>query len=92
MSAPGGNARVRFAIDRVTLHGFSSARGARFLSALHAELTALGEGGGLTAAAPRPANRRLASLDAGVLRPGATPEQAAERVGAALREALGGMR
>jgi hypothetical protein len=92
VSGTGGNARVRFAIDRVTLHGFSSARGARFLSALHAELTVLGEGGGLTTAAQRPANRRLASLDGGALRPGSTPEQAAERVAGALREALGGMR
>jgi hypothetical protein len=76
-------ASVRVAIDRITLHGYSPAQRARFVASLQASLRALDA----TGSAPR-GGQSLGRLDAGALPTGATPEEAAERVGAAIRAAL----
>jgi hypothetical protein len=78
-------ASVRVAIDRITLHGYSPAQQARFVASLQASLTALDAAGSV----PR-GGQSLGRLEAGVLRAGATPEEAAERIGAAIRTALAG--
>jgi hypothetical protein len=77
---------VHFDIGRITLHGYSAAQRAQFISSLRDRLAALDPGdGGWPAGAPR----RAAHLDAGVLRAGAPPEEAAGRVAAALLAAAG---
>jgi len=63
----------------------------RFVGALEAELTKLASEG-LAGALAGSRRRRIASLDAGVLRAGATPEQAAAQVTSALGSALVGRR
>jgi hypothetical protein len=75
-------ASVHVSIDRITLHGYSPAERARFVASLNASLRALDATGA--------GARSIGRLDAGPLRPGSSPEQAAERVGAALRTALAG--
>ena len=79
---------VHFDIGRVTLPGYSPGQRARFVSSLRTRLAGLAasEGRGWPAATPR----RIGHLDAGVLRPGAPPEEAAERIAAALLAAVGG--
>jgi hypothetical protein len=73
---------VHFEIDRLTLHGYSSAQRARFVDALQGYLT--GPSTVDSAAWPPGGQHRLAHLDAGMMRVGATPEEAARHVGAAL--------
>jgi len=90
---------VHFDIGRVTLHGYSPGQQARFVSSLRARLAdlaagdglglGLGLGPGLGPGGPPGAARRIGRLDAGMLRPGAPPEEAAERVAAALLAAIG---
>ncbi len=80
-SAPGA---VHFEIGLITLHGFPPAHRARFLASLQASLTELGTGGDWSHAAPR----QLGRVDAGPLRAGASPEQAAELVTAQIRAAI----
>jgi hypothetical protein len=73
---------VHVDVGRLTLEGYSPAQRARFVSSLQARLTELAASGGSDwlAAAQRP----LAHLDAGTLRPGAAPEEAAQRVASTL--------
>jgi hypothetical protein len=83
MTAQGGVPRaVRFDIGRITLHGYSAGQRARFVSSLRTRLAELAtsEGRGWPTGTPR----RIEHLDAGVLRAGAPPEEAAERIAAAL--------
>jgi hypothetical protein len=75
---------VHFDIDRITLHGYSPGQRARFVTALRTRLAA---SDGLSWPAGR--SRRIGQLDAGVLRPGAPPEDAAERIAVALLAAIG---
>jgi hypothetical protein len=79
---------VNFAIERITLHGFSSMQRLRFVRALEASLSELG----VDARWPRGARRSLERLDAGTLPPGASPEQAAARVAATLWASTGAER
>jgi hypothetical protein len=79
---------VHFDIGRVTLHGYSPGQQARFVSSLRTRLDGLAAREGLSWPSGPP--RRIGNLDAGVLRPGAPPEEAAERVAAALLAAIGG--
>jgi hypothetical protein len=76
---------VHFDIGRITLHGYSAAQRAQFISSLRDRLAALDPGDGWPAGAPP----RTAHLDAGVLRAGAPPDEAAGRVAAALLAAAG---
>jgi hypothetical protein len=77
---------VHFDIGRITLHGYSPPQRARFVSTLRTRLAGLAGQPGLAWPAGPP--RRIGHLDAGVLRPGAPPEEAAERVAAALLAGL----
>lgn len=78
---------VHFDVGRITLHGYSPGQRARFVSSLRARLAGLAAGDGLSR--PPGASRRIGRLDAGVLRPGAPPEEAAERIAATLLAAIG---
>jgi len=76
-------------IDRLVVDGLPAQGKQRFVRALEAQLTRLAQDGMPTAFAVGRA-RRIASLDAGPMRAGATPEQAAAQVTAALRGSLAG--
>ena len=79
---------VHFDIGRITLHGYSPSQRARFASSLRSRLAGLPAGEGIRWPAGPP--RRIGHIDAGMLRPGAPPEEAAERIAAALLAAVGG--
>jgi hypothetical protein len=80
-SAPGA---VHFEIGRIALHGFPPAHRARFLASLQASLTELGTSGDWSHAAAR----QLGRVDAGPMRAGASPEEAAGLVTAQIRAAI----
>lgn len=77
-------AAVRFEIGRITLHGLAPAHRARFVDALRAGLTEIGTAGDWSGVA----SRRLGRIDAGELRPGTSPEDAARLVAARVRAAV----
>jgi hypothetical protein len=72
---------VHFDIGRITLHGYSPAQRSRFVTSLRAHLADLSAQGGYDWPA---GGRRVGHLDAGLLRPGAPPEEAARRVATRL--------
>jgi len=76
-------------INRLVVNGLPAHSERRFVRALEAQLTKLASEG-MKEAFGRDQGRRIASLDAGVLRAGTTPEQAAAQVTAALRGGLAG--
>jgi hypothetical protein len=75
-------------IDRLVVDGLPTQGKQRFVRALEAQLTRLANDGMSTAFAG--GVRRIAKLDAGLMRAGATPEQVAAQVTAALRGSLAG--
>ena len=81
--------KVHIHIDRMVIEGLPPHAHQRFVRALETHLTQM-----VDAQAPRDlfaaSSRRIASLDAGRLRAGATPEQAAAQVTAALHGKLAG--
>ena len=79
---------VRFDIGRITLHGYSPGQRARFVSTLQNRLAGLAASQGRSWATGT--SRWIGHLDAGVLRLGAPPEEAAERIAVALLAAVGG--
>ena len=79
---------VHFDIGRITLHGYSPGQRARFVGSLRARLAGLAADGGYSWRAA--VERRIGHLDAGVLRAGAGPEEAAGRIAAALAAAVTG--
>jgi hypothetical protein len=91
---------VHFDIGRITLPGYSPGQQARFVSSLQTQLAGLADLADLAGLAglaasdgrgwPAGAPPRIGHLDAGVLRPGAAPEEAAARIAAALLAAVGG--
>jgi hypothetical protein len=85
---------VHFDIGRITLHGYSPGQRTRFVSSLRTRLAELagpaGQGAGEGHRWPTGPARRIGHLDAGMLRPGAPPEEAAGQVAAALLAAVGG--
>jgi hypothetical protein len=89
------SARLNFHIGRVTLHGFAYADKQRFTQALEAKLTALALAQH-EHAFPATTDMKISSIDAGALHPGASPEDAAERIAiqvfARLRGQAGGPR
>lgn len=85
-----GPATVHFEIGRVTLHGFSAPEGQRFVRSLEASLNQLGTS--RATAWPIAGRRTIARLDAGALRGGATPEEAASVLATALRVEIGAHR
>jgi hypothetical protein len=80
--------RVHVHIDRIVVDGLPTSGRKRFLRALEVQLEELAESG-LADATSSP-RRRIGSLQAGQMRPGAGAEQAAGQVAAALRQRLGG--
>ncbi len=76
-------------IDRLVVEGLPAHSEKRFVRALEAQLTKLASQG-MPEAFGRGHMRRIASLDAGVMRAGTTPEQAAAQVTAALHSNLAG--
>lgn len=90
MRQQAGAARTtHFDIGRITLHGYSPRQQTRFVSSLRARLAELAE---LASAGgngwPAGGQRRIDHLDAGLLRAGAPPEEAAGRVAARLFAAV----
>jgi hypothetical protein len=83
---------IHFDIGRITLHGYSPRQQTRFVSSLRARLAELAELAELAAAGgdgwPAAGQRRIGHLDAGLLRAGAPPEEAAERVAERLFAAV----
>jgi hypothetical protein len=83
----GANPRtVHFEIGRITMHGFSPAQQRRFLASLQASLAEWAASG--VDGWPADGARRVGRLDAGALRPGASPEEAAARITTRLRAAV----
>jgi hypothetical protein len=87
--AAAGPRAVHFEIGRLTLHGFSAGQERRFVSSLQSSLAELGASGGDWPAAGR---RTIGHLDAGALRSGASPEEAAHAVVTQIRAAVKGKR
>jgi len=84
------NSRVlHLHIDRLVVDGIAAQGKQRFVRALEAQLTRLAQDG-LPAALAGGRVRRIGQLDAGPMRAGSTPEQAAAQVTAALRGSLAG--
>jgi hypothetical protein len=79
---------VHFDIGRITLHGYSPGQRTRFVTSLQARLAELATNGGYDW--PAAGQRRVGHLDAGPLRPGAPPEEAAHRIAARLLAAVAG--
>jgi hypothetical protein len=76
---------IHIHVERVTLHGYSPSQQARFTDALQTHLTQLAASEDVTWPA---AGERIRHLDAGVMRAGAQPEEAAHRVAARLLAAI----
>jgi hypothetical protein len=74
-------------IDRIVVEGLPESGQRQFLSALETHLRELAESG-IANHFMRNTRQRLPSLDAGELRPGASPAQAAAQVAAAIRQTL----
>jgi hypothetical protein len=74
-------------IDRIVVEGLSKSGQRRFASALEAELHRIAEGG-IADAFTRNTRKRIQALNAGKLRAGATPEQAAAQVARSIRESI----
>ncbi len=84
------NSRVlHIHIDRMMVEGLPMHKQQRFVRALETQLSKLASDG-LSDALMGVGTRHISSLDAGRLRAGATPEQAAAQVTAALRGGLAG--
>jgi hypothetical protein len=74
-------------IDRIVVEGLPASRQHQFVRALEGQLTQMAENG-LDTAFTRCEQHRIASLNAGQLRPGATAEQAAAQVVNSLTQSI----
>jgi hypothetical protein len=79
---------VHLHIDRIVVHGMPRTEGRRLAIALEGKLRQWAESG-MAGVVPGDAPRAIPSLDAGQLRPGATPAQAAAQIVQAIRTRLG---
>jgi hypothetical protein len=79
-------ASVHFDIGRITLHGYSPGQRTRFVSSLRERLAELAASDGRSW--PTAVQRRVGRLDAGDMRPGAPPEEAAQRIAERLIAAV----
>jgi hypothetical protein len=85
---------IHLHIDRLVVEGLPASAEKRFVQALEAELRQLAKSGGanggsaldaLMGGSMRNVRKRVQAIDAGQLRPGATPEQAAARLVGSIR-------
>jgi hypothetical protein len=74
-------------IDRIVVEGLPEANHRQFLSALETQLHELAEGG-IANQFSGNTRKRLQSIDAGQLRPGASPAQVAAQVANAIRQTM----
>jgi len=92
VQVPSAGPRLHFQIERITLDGYARGTEARFVNSLKQSLAALAKARQFFSW-PR-VSRKLASLAAGQLRPGASPEEAgryvARQIVAALSRRAGG--
>ncbi|MGB6691940.1 MAG: hypothetical protein WBE76_29200, partial [Terracidiphilus sp.] len=79
---------LRLHIDRIVVEGLPEAGQRQFASALEAQLRELA-GSGIADGFSGNTRKRIQSLDAGQLRPGATPAQAAAQVANSIRQSIG---
>jgi hypothetical protein len=79
---------VNLHIGRIVVHGMSRAEGRRLARSLEEQLRQWSEGR-LAEGLPGTAPRAIPSLNAGQLRPGATPAQAAGQIVQAIQTRLG---
>ncbi len=79
---------IHLHIDRIVVRGIARAEGRRFAIALEETLREWAESG-LAGVVPGDAPRAIPSLDAGRLRPGATPARAAAQIVEAIQARLG---
>lgn len=79
--------RLHFQIDRITLHGYTANAHARFVNSFRESLLSLAP----TLGSPGLArvSRKLTSLDAGLLRPELSAEEAGRQVARQIVAALG---
>jgi hypothetical protein len=75
-------------IDRIVVEGLPEAGARQFRSALEAQLRELAESG-IADRFSGNVRKRIQSLDAGQLRPGATPAQAAAQIAKSIRQGIG---
>jgi hypothetical protein len=75
-------------IDRIVVEGLPEAGARQFRGALEAQLRELA-GSGVADQFSGNLRKRVQSLDAGQLRPGATPAQAAAQVARSIRHSIG---
>jgi hypothetical protein len=81
---------LHLAVDRIVVQGLPTSGQRRFVSALQQRLRELAQCGIPEELAPN-TRERIQSLNAGQLRSGATPEEAALQVVNAIRQGLGAM-
>jgi hypothetical protein len=74
-------------IDRIVVEGLPESGQRRFMRALEAQLHELADGG-IADAFTRNTRKRIQALNAGQLRAGATPEQAAAQVVRSIRQGV----
>ena len=74
-------------IDRIVVEGLPESGQRRFVRALEAQLHELAESG-IADSFTRNMRKRVQELNAGQLRPGATPEQAAAQVARSIRQSV----
>jgi hypothetical protein len=89
MTPAAAPSKVNFDIGRITLHGYSPGQRTRFVNSLRARLTDLAatDGHGWPTG-----QRQIGHVDAGLLPPNASPEQAARRIAARILAAAAGGR
>jgi len=82
---------VRISVDRLIVEGLAPSQQRQFLVELERQLHEFARGG-LAQSLEGGGRRRFGAIDAGVLRPGAGPAQAAAQIVQGLRGAVGGAR
>jgi hypothetical protein len=87
-----GMKSVKLHIERIVVEGLTASGQQRFLRALESQLHqwagAHSASDGLAAGFTRNTRKRIQALDAGPLRPGTTPEQAATQVVRSIHQSL----
>jgi hypothetical protein len=85
-----GMKTVHISIDRLIVDGLPPSQQRQFLSALERRLRDVASGRLAEAVGSQNRRRHIDTLDAGMMGPGASSEQAARQVAEGVRRALGG--